>query len=309
MPSFRTELPPLASLIAFEAAGRHLNLTHAGAELNVSQAAVSKQIQNLERHLGLLLFNREHRGLKLTNEGRRFHESVTMGLSHIANKAKELSMGSKTADITISCSVTFASFWLLARIADYRKEYPETDIKLLATAKMRDFGTKGIDFAVRYGKGNWDNVEADQLFENQVFPVCSPAYFIKNGPIENIKELAQSTLLHLTQYDRNWVSWEAWFSFFSKRPPNFSHDLQFDSYTVLINAALRGDGLALCSSILAEDFLARGELLRPLPAKLPSEYSFYLLRPAEYVLGASAKKFHSWLLRKASEQKREPEAI
>ena len=302
MPRLRTTLPPLTSLIAFEAAGRTLNFTHAGTELNVSQAAVSKQIQNLEKYCGLSLFNREHRGLKLTNEGIRLHESVTMGLQHIANTANELSTGSKEADITISCSVTFASFWLLARIADYRKDSPQTDIKLLATAKMRDFTARGIDFAVRYGKGNWDNVVADQLFKNYVFPVCSPAYIKKNGKIQSIEELAKGTLLHLTQIDRNWVSWETWFDSFSNTPSKFSHDLQFDNYTILINAALRGDGLALCSSILAEDFLSRGDLIRPLPARLLSEYSFYLLRPKEYLLSSAAKDFHSWLLKKTYNQ-------
>ena len=299
MSRLRTKLPPPTSLITFEAAGRHLNFTHAGSELNVTQAAVSRQIKVLEEDLGLALFNRLHRGLELTTEGRHLHTSVTMGLEHIANTANELRTGSRTAGITISCSVTFASYWLLARIASYRNHYPDTDIKLLAAAKVRDLIAKNVDLAVRYGKGNWGNVVADHLFDNYVFPVCSPTYLDKHGPFTNLKEIAGASLLHLKQFDRNWVSWESWFEYFNESLPDSTYDIQFDNYTVLISAALRGDGLALCSSHLAEDFIARKELVRPIEARLPSEYSFFLLRSEERELRPEAKKFHSWLLAEA----------
>jgi len=298
MVNLRATLPPAHALVVFEAAGRRLNFTEAGRELNVTQAAVSRQIAQLEENLGQKLFRRLHRGLALTPAGQRLHGAVTMGLEHIAGIVQELRAPEPNSDVTIASSVTFASYWLMARLAKFRAEFPDTDIRLSASSRLRG-DTTGIDFTVRYGHGEWAGQEARQLFDNDIFPVCAPAYLEKSGPIAGLAQLVDETLLYLTQFDRNWVTWDTWFQSFGIPHEKPARGIQFDSYTVLLHAALRGEGVALAGGRLAEDFIERGELVRPVAEAMHSEFAFYLTHPADRPLSAKAKQFRDWLLAEA----------
>ena len=169
-------LPPTNSLVVFEAAARHMNFTRAARELDVTQSAVSRQIQLLEDHLGIALFQRQSRGLVLTREGERLHRAVAMGLEHIANVAADLRRNRGPGELTVATSVTFASYWLMARIAKFRAAHPEIELRLYASSPVYDLAAEGIDIAVRYGAGEWPGVEATRLFGDEIWPVCSPRY-------------------------------------------------------------------------------------------------------------------------------------
>jgi LysR family glycine cleavage system transcriptional activator len=279
-------------LVVFECAARLLSFTRAAEELRVTQAAVSRQMQLLEAHLGVRLFERRHRAIELTPQGQHFQQAVSIGLAHVASAADELRRELDTADVTVSSSVTFASYWLMSRIAKFRAQFPEVDVRLVASAKARDLATTGIDLAIRYGRGEWPGAVADKMFENEIFPVCAPSYLGERAPFERLSELGQATLLHLTQYDRNWVTWETWFK-------EFELGLFFDNYMILLHAAVRGEGVALCGGRLAEDLIARGELVRSTDASLHSEFSFYLLHPSGRPLRSDAARFRDWLLSEA----------
>ena len=299
MPRLRDRLPPANSLLVFEAVARHLSFTHAAEELRVTQAAVSRQIQLIEDDLGAQLFKRLYRAIELTPEGQALRNAVSIGLEHIARGADEIRSERDGPDITISCSVTFASYWLMSRIAKFRAEFPDLDVRLLVAAKVRDLAVTGIDFAVRYGRGAWPNVTSDHLFGNEIFPACAPRYVEENGPFDNLSDLANATLLHLTQFDRNWVTWDSWFRNFGLTEAPRNKGLFFDNYMILIHAAVRGEGVALCGQRLAEELIERGELIRPLDAALESDYSFYLLRPENRALTPLTSRFRNWLLAEA----------
>ncbi len=299
MRRLRDRLPPLNSLVVFEAAARCLSFTAASEELSVTQAAVSRQIRLLEDHVGVMLFKRKHRAIELTSAGKEFQKAITIGLEHIAHAADDIRIESDGADITISSSVTFASYWLMARIAKFRAQFPEIDVRLVASAKVRDLGPTGIDLAVRYGAGIWDNVVADHMFENDIFPVCSPDYLKASGGLNDLSDLQNATLLKLNQSDRNWVRWGTWLAHFGIDEAIKNRALYFDHYMLLIHAAIRGEGVALCGGRLAEDLIERGELVRPIDVALKSEYSFYLLRPANQALRPHAASFREWLLAEA----------
>ncbi len=299
MQRLRDRLPPANSLIVFECAARQLSFTRAAEELRVTQAAVSRQVQLLEAHLGVRLFARRHRVIALTPEGLRFQQAVSIGLAHIAGAADELRREQDAADVTISSSVTFASYWLMSRIAKFRAQFPEVDVRLVASAKARDLAATGIDLAIRYGRGEWPGALADEMFENEIFPVCAPAYLDASAPLERLSDLSRATLLHLTQYDRNWVTWETWFRAFDLGEPVRGRGLFFDNYMILLHAAVRGEGVALCGGRLAEDLIARGELVRPIDSSLQSDFSFYLLHPAGRPLRPDAARFRDWLLAEA----------
>jgi LysR family glycine cleavage system transcriptional activator len=209
MAILRNRLPPANSLVTFEAAARHLNFTRAATELRVTQAAVSRQVQLLEDNLGVQLFERRPRGLALTAPGQRLHAAVTMGLGHIATTAADLRRVRREGELTVSTSVTFANYWLMSRVAKFRAAHPDIQLRLVASAPVRDLTASGIDLAVRYGRGKWAGVEAVHLLDNHVFPVCAPSYMARRRPLQSVTDLLQETLLHLVEFDRNWVSWEA----------------------------------------------------------------------------------------------------
>ena len=295
MVTLRSKLPPPNSLVVFEAAARHLNFTKAARELGVTQAAVSRQIQLLEDHLGASLFYRRPRALKLTREGQQLLKAVTIGLEHIANTAVDIRRRQDSSEVTVASSVTFASYWLMTRVAKFRAAYPEIELRLVASAPVSDLAVAGIDIAIRYGAGRWPGVEAVHLLDNEVFPVCSPGYLEGREPIGTTADLLHHRLLHLVEYDRNWVTWEAWLKALGVTGSPAQRGLSFDHYLVLIQAALDGQGIALGGGRLADDFLARGMLVRPTPATLRSEQAFYLLRPADQVMSVSAQLFWAWI--------------
>jgi LysR family glycine cleavage system transcriptional activator len=299
MRRLRDRLPPANSLVVFEAVARRMSFTEASKELLVSQAAVSRQVKLLEDRFGVALFTRRHRAIELTPHGVNFHKAVTIGLNHIAHAADSLHQEQEISDVTVSSTVTFASYWLMSRIAKFRTKFPEIDIRLVASAKGGDLSGSGIDLAVRYGRGAWPNVSAELMFVNEIFPVCSPSYIEKNGPIKILPDLLEADLLHLTMFDRNWITWESWLGDFGLTPPPENKGISYDNYMVLIHAAVRGEGIALCGARLAEDLISRGELVRPITATLPSKFSFYLLHSSGRALSPDASKFREWLLSEA----------
>jgi LysR family glycine cleavage system transcriptional activator len=302
MAILRNRLPPANSLVTFEAAARHLNFTRAAEELMVTQAAVSRQVQLLEDNLGAALFERRPRGLTLTAAGQRLYAAVTMGLGHIATTAADLRRVRREGELTVSTSVTFANYWLMSRVAKFRAAHPDIQLRLVASAPVRDLTASGIDLAVRYGRGNWAGVEALHLLDNHVFPVCAPRYMARRRPLQSVTDLLEETLLHLVEFDRNWVSWESWLAAMGVTAPARGPSLEFDNYLVLTQAVLDGQGIALGGGRLAEDFLARGVLIRPIEAMLRSEQSFYLLIPTDQPLSPQARAFRDWILVEAKER-------
>ena len=299
MLSLRAKLPPPNSLVVFEAAARHLNFTGAARELNVTQAAVSRQIQILETHLGVALFQRIPRALKLTPPGLHLYKSVTMSLEHIANTVADIRHLGPKADVTVATSVTFASYWLMARIQKFRAANPDIDLKVVASAPVSNLAAAGIDLAVRYGFGDWAGVEAIHLLDNEVFPVCGPGYLEGRSPLRKPSELLDEVLLHLIEYDRNWVTWEAWLRHLGVPWKPRKKGLEFDNYLVLIQAAIDGQGVALGGQRLAEDFITRGALMRPISVTMRSSRAFYVLVPLDVSLSKPAKLFRDWIITEA----------
>src|SRR5690606_5703151 len=175
---------------------------------------------------------------------------------------------------------------------------PEVDIQLVASARSRDLAGSNVDLAIRYGRGEWPGRKAHYLFENDVFPVCSPTYAEKYNRLETLADLKSSRLLHLAVHDRNWVTWASWFAAFDLGEVP-ERGLLFDNYMVLVHAAIRGQGVALCGGRLAEELIGRQELIRPFPDSLRSEFSFYLVEPADHPPRRPVRRFRDWLIAEA----------
>jgi LysR family glycine cleavage system transcriptional activator len=167
---------------------------------------------------------------------------------------------------------------------------------------VADLAGAGIDLAVRYGRGEWPGIEAVLLMANEVFPICTPGYLEGRPSLAGPGDLLGETLLHLVEHDRNWVTWSAWLKAVGVDGEPDRRGLEFDNYLVLIQAALDGQGIALGGGRLADDYLSRGALVRPIEATLSSDRGFYLLMPDDIPLGPQATLFRDWILAEAQAQ-------
>ena len=183
----------------------------------------------------------------------------------------------------------------MSRIAKFRAAHPEVELRMVASGPILDLAVAGIDLAVRHGRGRWPALDAEHLLENEIYPVCAPDYFEGRNAPRGPPDLLPETLLHLVEYDRNWITWGAWLRSFGVEEPPRKRGLEFDNYLILIQAALGGQGIALCGGRLADEFIERGSLVRPIEAIMRDEHAFYLIRPAEIELSEPAALFRDWI--------------
>lgn len=294
MDSLRRKLPPTNALVAFEAAARHLNFTRAAEELNVSQVAVSKQIKTLENDLGVLLFERSPRGLGLTREGHKLFQAATVSLRHIAQVSEELRQEPGGARLVIATSMAFASYWLMPRLTRFRNEHPEFDVVLLASDPYYGDVSTTPNVAIRFHRPAPPGDDVRALFQEEIFPVCSPDY-LASRKITSISQLTTKSLLHLDEPRHEPMSWKIWLSQFGvelRGPLPGPHFLNFNE---AMHAAEAGRGLALGWRHLCDGTLEAGRLVRPVEEVLRTEWAYYLMLPAAHQVTEPARIFAEWI--------------
>ncbi|MGF1610643.1 MAG: transcriptional regulator GcvA [Kiloniellales bacterium] len=300
MQSLRSRLPPLSSLLAFEAAARHLSFTLAASELGVSQAAVSRQVRALEDHLGTPLFRRLHRAVRLTEAGERLHTTLAMSLRHIAEMTDALRRARGAAAVTVCTTVAFAAFWLMPRIGKFRQACPGIEIKLVATEHFIDLTAEQIDMGVRYGNGEWTDVVSHRLFDDEIFPICSPSYLAGRPALQGAADLVGETLLHQEVPDLSWLSWQTWLERSGVKLSPRKQGPTFNNYVLMIQAAQSGQGIALGWRHLVDHLIEAGTLVRPVATTLRSDYAFHLVAPRDAELSPEVSVFRDWFLAEAA---------
>jgi LysR family glycine cleavage system transcriptional activator len=299
MPSLRAKLPPLNSLVVFEAAARHLSFTRAAEELLISREAVSRQIRNLERHLGVKLFARLYRTLELTEAGLAFQSVVAESLRRIAHAAVNVGQRDASARITVAATVAIATFWLTPRLPGFRARHPEAEIRMVVTDRPLDMIGDGIDIALRYGDGNWPGMETTALFDVTSFTVCAPASLEQFGPVDGPADLLRHTLLNLDGATHAPEDWAWWLVEAGVHMPAPHRAMGFDNYANVIQAALGCQGIALGYSRIVDDLLSEGRLVRPLTMTLSKGQAVYLAVPVAGNLALTAREFRDWILSQA----------
>ena len=293
MPGFVSRLPRMSGLMVFEAAARHLSFTHAARELNVTQAAVSQQVRALEAELGVALFVRHHRGLDLTEEGMRLHRSVVMGFECIADATEDIRAVSRPS-IRIGATSAIATFWLVPRLPEFRALHPEIDVHIVSS----DLGFHAVadraDCGIAFGRGSWPGFRSAFLREGDAFPVCSPKYLLSRPSLVDLEQLFDEVLLMLEDNRLSVIDWAMWFASHGVRSTN-QNRIKFNSLPLLLQAACEGQGIALGWSLLTDDLLARGALVRPITATLRTPGAYYLV-VADKSPRPEIEAFRSWLL-------------
>lgn len=298
MQSLRARLPPLNALVAFEASARLLSFTRAGQELGVSREAVSRQIRNLEDHLGVALFRRRHRALDLTPAGAELQATARESLDAIARTADHLQRRRRPSKLTVTATIAIATFWLTPRLPRFRAAHPGAEIRVVVSDAPLDLAAEGIDIGLKYGDGRWRGLKARHLFNVESFPVCAPGYLEAGPPIAGPGDLVAHTLLNLDGTPHLVEDWRWWLE--GAVPPGASLDiLGFDSYANVIQAACDGQGVALGFSGIVDGLLARGDLVRPIADSRSPGQAVYLAVPADAALSPLARKFHDWVLAEA----------
>lgn len=302
------KLPPARSLAVFEDAGRTLNFSATARNLGVTQAAVSKRIQQLEQQWDLLLFVRSGRGLALTASGRKLHEAVSGGLTQIANAIEEALPRFEAGRVTITTTIALASVWLMPRLAKFRAEHPDIDIRLIATDEVLDLAGEGIDVGLRYGIAPWQGVQAQHLFDVSLFPVASQSYLATLQPLLQPSDIAAATLLHLDEPNSQDADWAVWFE--ATGVANFKPrgELRFNNYPLLVQAAVSGQGIALGWGYVIDDFLASGALVQCFPTSRRLEHAFFLVTPAEAQPRPEVEAFTNWIQRDVVQMRRDRRA-
>jgi LysR family glycine cleavage system transcriptional activator len=266
-------LPPLNAIRAFEAASRHLNLSRAAEELGVTQGAISKQVIALEDFIGVQLFVREPGGLRLTNEGGSLKEAIAPAFTTLSEAFARYSRRSPRSNVVrISTTASFASQFIVPRLQLFRDRFPDIDLEFITTIRLVDLTREEFDIAVRYGGGQWDGVISTPVSEAVLLPVCTPDVLARGGG-SLLSLLATARRIQCSAYNE-WRDWAEIEKFdLSKLPPT----MVIEEFQVALTAALASQGLALLPEILVRDRIKRGELVAFSPARVKTEYNFFIV--------------------------------
>ena len=302
----RRNLPSLDLLRGFEAAARNLSFTRAAEELFVTQSAVSRQVKAIEDHLGVALFARRHRALALTEAGHELYRATAQALRQISDAASKIREGGAGRTLTVTATIGFASLWLIPRLADFRSQSPDIDIRISANNKMLDLEREGIEVAIRYCTPKAAPEGAVKLFGEVVLPVCSPQLVTRAAPLARPEDLRHHVLLH---YERPegvtpWLSWTVWLETMQLPGLKAAGSLRFSQYDQAIRAAIDGQGVALGTSPLVRQLVREGKLIAPLEKKFESSRAYYLVISADATNRPEVKDFAGWLLRQAKQESR-----
>jgi LysR family glycine cleavage system transcriptional activator len=290
----RDPIPPLKSLRYFACAARHLSLSKAADELHVTHSAISHQIKALEDHLGVKLFRRHGRGLRLTESGQAYFPAVQDSFDRLADASVKLSRRKTAGPLTVSCMPSFASRWLVPHLGAFRALHPDIDVRIGADAGVVDFNRDEVDVAIRHGLGKWPGVVTDRLLSETHFPVCSPKLLEGPNAIREPMDLFKHSLL----YDYDWRGnfWRDWFRAAGLGNMDFSHALSFNNSALMLQAAIDGLGVALTQQILVGDDLKAGRLVKPFELQIETEYAYWVVMPPHYRARPKVAAFRNWIL-------------
>lgn len=285
----RTRLPPLNALRAFDATARHLTVVKAADELSVTPSAVSHQLRALEDALGVTLFDRQKKRLKLTVQGEALLPAVRSAFQMIATAALRMADARVAGDLVVSAPLGMSSRFLTRHIADFLGAHPDIRFKLIASNDDKEVYLPSVDLCIRYGTGIWPDRLVRQLSPVEIFPVCSPALI--NGP-DGIRELED---LHkhpiLCEDGGAWTRW----LLAAGAPAEAFRLTELGNAHVAIEAAVQGQGTAMGDSLLVADDLAEGRLVRPFQHSLPAKHAYYLVCRRESCDSPLVAAFTEWI--------------
>lgn len=290
----------LAALRGFEAAARHLSFTRAAAELNVTPAAVSHAIRELEQDFKVRLFERSSRVVRLTPAGETLSRAVAEGLGTIGRAVQRLRAVDARPKLMVTTSPALAAKWLVPRLDGFLDRHPDVDVRIDVSQRLADFAEDGVDLAIRFGTGDYPGLVVERLFEESVFPVCSPSLLKSRHALKEPRDLRHHTLIHI-DWDAQWATWPNWAMWLRAAGApevDATRGLHLSHTSLALQAALDGHGVALGESTLVADDLAARRLVRPFSMALkgPSQFAYHLVHAPHRSEEPLIKAFRAWVL-------------
>ena len=294
----RRKIPSTAALVAFESAARHQSFTKAADELALTQSAVCRQIAGLEEFLGIELFRRSRRGVKLTEAGLAYSRKVAAQLDAVERDTLA-AMGQQGAQgLELAVVPTFATQWLVPRLKAFQQLHPEVTVHLTNRTRPFLFADTSFDAAIYFGDGEWSGTEAHYLMPEEPLPVCSPELLGERTQFA-AAELANLPLL---QQSTRPYAWRQWFAAQGLNVPRDMSGPRYELFSMLAQAAMHDMGVALIPPFLIQRELDAGLLVPAHPAALlSSDRAYRLMIPERKVESAALCAFRDWLLQAARE--------
>ena len=293
----KTPLPPMKSILAFEAAAQQGSFSAAAEQLFVTPAAISQQIRLLEKHLALSLFVRSKTGVKLTHAGHHYLSSISQGLETLRVGQKQLDSFRQQHIITITALSSVASKWLMPRVRQWMDMHPGTEIRVVASHTKVDFSQSASDMCISFGKQGYQGVHNNLMFTDKVSLVASPTLLAK---LSNPKDL--DALVKLPKITIDWghenrdlPDWDNWFEAANVAPTPDVSGPHFNLSSMAIEAAVQGQGLLLGQHSFIEQELRSKTLIKPIDLALPLRQSYYMNYPKRSLEKPEVMAFMQWL--------------
>lgn len=285
-------LPPLNALRTFDAVARHLSMTNAAKELCVTQTAVSHQVRQLEEHLETLLLERDGGRLTLTPDGRAWAAALVDVFARLHAANRRLRGVRERPVISITAIPSFTARWLVPHLGAFFAEHSQIDVRISPSPEIVDLATASVDLGIRYGVGGYPGLVADKLLEDAWLVVCSPALAKR---LRTPDDLSHVPLLH----DDDPSGWETWLAARNVRVIDGRRGAELTDSAMVVDAAIRGQGVALARWSLAADALATGALVRPFPRirPVPTGRAYFLVGLSETMVRRDVAAFRGWLHR------------
>jgi LysR family transcriptional regulator, glycine cleavage system transcriptional activator len=287
------DLPPLTGLAVFEASARHGSFKLAAAELNVTPGAVSRQIKSIEDYLGVPLFVRGPGGVELTSAGEDLYAVLSSGFSRAAEVVRTIKRGDRMRNVTIACSDAFATLWLMPRMGDFWRRFPEIAVDHLISDNALDYRRAEVELRIRYGFGSWTDESSQLLFDETIYPVCGQQFAAEHAE-STASDIVRLPLLHVDWVDPDWAGWDE-----VLRRASILHGplggRRFGKFAVALQAAQDNQGVAVGWDRLVRPIIEGGKLVRFTDLQLAAPGGYYLTWNDNRSLSPAARTLRDWL--------------
>jgi LysR family glycine cleavage system transcriptional activator len=311
-------LPPLNALRAFEAAARHQSFRDAATELFVTPAAISHQIKSLEDYLGVQLFRRKGRALRLTEPALAGLPQLQEGFENLAEAVERIEANQGTGTLTVSVAPTFAAKWLVPRMHRFACACPAVDLRITASLALIDYGStvpmtaadflrQGVDVAIRFGTGSYPGLHVEKLLSTSVVPVCSPSLLEGEHPLREPADLRYHTLLHddTQLLGGSQPGWLVWLNAAGVHDVDTNRGPRLSSMALALDAAIEGQGVVLSLRNLVAGDLRAGRLVVPFETDFPMEMAYYVVCPEATADLGRIVAFRKWIMAEALQDRQE----
>ena len=295
MNKFRKTLPPLASLLPFEASARLGSVTRAGEELGLTQAAVSRQIKLLEDDLGVQLFTRRNRAIHVTDDGRELEYAVAGALETISNCAARLRDRKKSGEVVLFAQLCEGLYWVMPRLSKFYQLHPNVEVRVPVSTRPLTESIEYFDLALQTSGRKSGDFELLFSVSDEVFPVCSPRYVDKIQGLMSLTDISDYHLLHHRVYPQDWIDWDDWLTQSGLDIRVGYQGSVYDSYPMMIQAAIEGHGVALAWQKTAHQLLQSQALVRPFKESLHLADGLSVYMHPQCTPSGEVDKFLAWL--------------